>query len=185
MKEGGRGGTSDGHSRLTSLLVTAEVALAVILLTGAGVMIRSFVNVYTAEPGFRNDNLLATHVSLSTIRYPDTALQVSFYDRLMKGLEATSGLESIAIADAVPGSDPVRIGYELAGAPPVDEQRRPLVGRLLITPSYFRTLGTPMMSGRDFTELDAHSGAPVVLVNATLRRASIGPKAMRSAAGSG
>jgi putative ABC transport system permease protein len=166
LKEGGRGDTSHGHLRLSSLLVTVEVALAVVLLAGAGVMIRSFLNVYTAEPGFRNENLLTAHVSLSTIRYAETASQASFYDRLTTRLEATSGVESIAIADAVPGSDPVRTGYELAGDPPVDEHQRPQVGRLLVSPSYFPTLGAPMVAGRRFTEVEALSGAPVVLVNA-------------------
>jgi putative ABC transport system permease protein len=165
LKEGGRGGLSDRHGRLSSLLVIVEVALAVILLAGAGLMIRSFMNVYRAEPGFRNENLLTAHISLSTTRYQDISSQVSFYDRVLKGLEATPGVESIAIADAIPGSDPVLLGYEIAGATPVDEQQRPRVGRLLITSSYFRTLETPVMTGRDFTDLDAHSSAPVVLVN--------------------
>ena len=165
LKEGARGAISEGHGRLSALLVTVEVALAVVLLAGAGVMVRSFLNVYTAEPGFKTDNLLTAHVSLSTVRYTDMGSQASFYDRLIKGLEATPGVESIAIADAVPGSDPVRLGYEIAGASSVDEQQRPRVGRLLITASYFHTLGRAVVAGRDFTDLDANSGAPVVLVN--------------------
>jgi len=165
LKEGGRGDTFAGNSRLSALLVTVEVALAVVLLAGAGVMIRSFLNVYTAEPGFKSERLLTAHVSLSTIRYTDTASQISFYDRLLKGLEAVPGVESIAIADAVPGSDTVRLGYEIAGTAPVDEPHRPVVGRLLISSSYFRTLGKTVTAGREFTELDASSGASVVLVN--------------------
>ena len=170
LKEGGRGETSGRHGRLSSVLVAVEVALAVMLLAGAGVMIRSFLNVYNAEPGFRSENLLTAHVSLSTMRYTDSASQVSFFERLMKGLEATSGVESIAMADAVPGNDPVRAGYEIAGDSVVDDAQRPRVGRLLITPSYFRTLGTPVKSGRDFTEPDALSGARVVLVNERFAR---------------
>ena len=165
LKDGTRGAVSEGHGTLSSLLVTVEVALAVVLLAGAGVMVRSFLNVYTAEPGFRIDNLLTAHVSLSSTRYTDAASQVSFYDRLMKGLAATPGVEAIASADAVPGSDPVRLGYEIAGAPSVDEQQRPRVGRVLITASYFDTLGRTVVAGRDFTDLDANSGARVVLVN--------------------
>jgi len=142
----------------------------VILLAGAGVMIRSFVNFYTADPGFRTERLLTAHVSLSTIRYVDTASRVSFYDRLLNRLEATPGIESIAMADAVPGTDPVRLAYEIAGPAPVDEQQRPRIGRLLITPSYFPTLEAPIVAGRGFTDLDVLSGAPVVLVNERFAR---------------
>jgi putative ABC transport system permease protein len=102
---------------------------------------------------------------LSTIRYQDASSQASFYDRLIAGLETTPGVESIAIADAVPGADPVRLGYEIAGDALVDDQHRPRVGRLLIAPSYFRTLGAPVIAGRDFTGLDARTNAAVVLVN--------------------
>ena len=165
LKEGTHSRVSNGHGRLSSLLVTVEVALAVILLAGAGVMIRSFLNFYTADPGFRAERLLTAHVSLSTIRYDDAASQASFYDRLLKGLEATPGIESIAIADAVPGSDPVRLAFEIAGATPVDEQQQPRIGRVLITPSYFPTLGEGMVAGRDFTDLEVESGALVALVN--------------------
>ena len=165
LKEGTHSRVSNGHGRLSSLLVTVEVALAVILLAGAGVMIRSFLNFYTADPGFRAERLLTAHVSLSTIRYDDAASQASFYDRLLKGLEATPGIESIAIADAVPGSDPVRLAFEILGATPVDEQQQPRIGRVLITPSYFPTLGEGMVAGRDFTDLEVESGALVALVN--------------------
>ena len=165
LKEGTHSRVSSRHGRLSSLLVMVEVALAVILLAGAGVMIRSFLNFYTADPGFRAERLLTAHVSLSTMRYADTASQASFYDRLLKGLEATPGIESIAIADAVPGSDPVRLAYEIAGATPVDEQQQPRIGRVLITPSYFPTLGERMVAGRDFTEQEVESGARVALVN--------------------
>ena len=165
LKEGTRGATSLRHGRLPSLLVIVEVALAVVLLAGAGVMIRSFLNVYTADPGFRNEQLVTAHISLSTIRYPDAALQVSFYDRLNRGLAAASGVESIAMADAVPGSDPVRMPYEIDGARVTVAEKRPSVGRLLISHSYFRTLGEPMVAGRDFTDMDEQSGAPVALVN--------------------
>ena len=165
LKEGTHSRVSNGYGRLSSLLVTVEVALAVILLAGAGVMIRSFLNFYTADPGFRAERLLTAHVSLSTLRYADTASQASFYDRLLKGLGATPGIESIAMADAVPGSDPVRLAYEIAGATPVDEQQRPRIGRVLITPSYFPTLGDRLVAGRDFTEPEVESGALVALVN--------------------
>jgi len=147
LREGARGAMFPRHGRLPSILVTTEVAFAVVLLAGAGVMIRSFLNVYTADPGFRNEQLVTAHISLSTIRYPDAAAQVSFYDRLIKALEATPGVESITMADAVPGADPVRLSYEIDGAPVADEQQRPRVGRLLVGPSYFRTLGTPINRG--------------------------------------
>jgi putative ABC transport system permease protein len=166
LKDGARGASGGGRGRhLSSLLVIGELALAVVLLAGAGVMIHSFLKVYTAELGVKTDNILTALVSLPNVRYPDAAAQTSFYDRLTSGLETIPGVESIAIASSIPGQDAARLPYELAGAPPVDEQSRPRVSRLVIDTSYFRTLGTPALSGREFTDADGLSGLPAVVVD--------------------
>ena len=182
LKAGGRGATGGGSGkRLSALLVTAEMALAVVLLAGAGVMIRSFLNIYTADLGVPTANILTALLNLPDANYPDAAARISFYNGLKARLEAKPGVESIAIADALPGAGAGRYPYELAGAEAVDKQRRPQVAALVVSPGYFGTLGAAVLSGREFSDADGSasgdadgnanggddgvSGIPVVIVN--------------------
>ncbi len=166
LKDGGHGATTGGRGkRLSSLLVIAEMALAVVLLAGAGVMLRSFLNLYNAELGVKTANILTLTVGPPPARYPDGAARISFYDRVKTRLEAIPGVESVAITRALPTNGAARLPYELAGAPESDEQRRPTLGALAISPGYFQTLGASVLSGRDFTDQDGASALPVALVN--------------------
>jgi putative ABC transport system permease protein len=166
LKDGGRGATSGGRGkRLSAFLVAAEMALAVVLLAGAGVMIRSFLNIYTADPGVNAANILTMFLRLPDDKYPHPEARISFHERLKTRLEAIAGVESIAIANSLPAQGAGRLSYELAGAPPVDEQRRPTLSALVIGPAYFRTLEAPVLSGREFNDADGVSGVPVILVN--------------------
>jgi putative ABC transport system permease protein len=166
LKEGGRGATGGvRRKRLSSLLVIGQMALAVVLLAGAGVMIRSFMNIYTADLGFKTANILTGLLRLPSGKYSGAEARISFYDRLQTRLEATPGMESVAIADSLPGQGARRLPYELAGAPPVDEQRRPNVSAVVISPAYFRTLGAAVLSGREFRDADGVSGVPAAIVN--------------------
>jgi len=164
LKDGGRGSTGGGRGKhLSALLVTGEMALAVVLLAGAGVMIRSFLKIHTADMGVKADNVLIAALNLPSAKYPLPETRISFYDRLRTRLEAIPGVESIAMADALPswGS---KLPFELAGAP-VDDLRRPTLPVLTISPAYFRTLGATLLSGREFNDADRVSGVPVALVN--------------------
>jgi predicted permease len=123
LKDVGRGATGGGRGKhLSALLVIGQMALAVVLLAGAGVMIRSFLKIYTADMGIRTTNVLAAAVGLPVVKYPSAEAQISFYDRLKTRLEAIPGVESIAIADRFPTQGARRLPYELAGASPVDER---------------------------------------------------------------
>jgi predicted permease len=166
LKDGGRGSTGGGRGRhLSALLVTAEMALAVVLLAGAGVMIRSFLNLYTSDLGVPTGNILTALLNLPDENYPHAQARISFYDRLETRLKATPGVESIAISGSLPGLGAGRFPYELAGAPPVDEQRRPKLSALVVSPAYFQTLRAALLSGREFNDADGVSGVPVVIVN--------------------
>ena len=171
LKDGGRGSTGGGRgNRLSALLVVAEMALAVILLAGAGVMIRSYMNTYSADIGVQPEKILTAIPNLPSSRYPNAAARISFYDRLNNGLEAVPGVESVALASDVPMMGAARLSYELDGAVPVDEQSRPALSALTIGPGYFRTLGAAVLSGRDFNETDRFSAPPVALVNQRFAR---------------
>jgi putative ABC transport system permease protein len=165
LKDGGRGtGGGARGKHLSALLVVAEMALAVVLLAGAGLMIRSFLKIYTADLGFRAEHIVATLFDLPKTGYASPEAQIAFYDRLKMRVEGIPGVESTAIG-SLPAGGSVRIPYELAGAPPVDEQRRPTLWASTIGPGYFRTLGAPLLSGREFHDVDGVSGLPVVVVN--------------------
>jgi putative ABC transport system permease protein len=171
LKDGGRGSTGGvGGNRLSALLVVAEMALAVILLASAGVMIRSYMNTYSADIGVQPEKILTGIPSLPASRYPDATAQISFYDRLETRLEAVPGVESVALASTIPMMGGARLSYELDGAAPVDEQSRPMLSSLTISPGYFRTLGAAVLSGRDFNSGDGSSGPRVAIVNQRFAR---------------
>jgi putative ABC transport system permease protein len=166
LKDGGRGATVGGRGKhLSALLVSGEMALAVVLLAGAGVMIRSFLKIHTADVGVKTANLLMAHIVLPAAKYPRAEAQVSFYDRLKTRLEAIPGVESTAIADRLPTDGSRHLPYELAGTPQVDQGLRPKISALVIGPRYFRTLGAAVFSGREFSDADGPSGVPVAIVN--------------------
>jgi len=164
LKDGGRTAGGRRGARLSALLVISEMALAVVLLAGAGVMIRSFLKIYTADIGFNREGLVTALIGLPDARYPTPAAQIAFFDRLKTQVEAMPGVDSVA-AGSLPTGGSQRVPFELAGAAPVDRQQLPSLSALTIGPSYFRTLGTPVLAGREFDDSDRSSGVPVVLVN--------------------
>ncbi len=169
LKDGARGATGGGRGKhLSSLLVTGEMALAIVLLAGAGMTIRSFLNIYTADTGVKTANILTMNLEPPVARYPRAEARISFFDRLKTRLEAIPGVESVAIADVLPTFRTRRFPYELAGVPPSSSregERRPTLSALTIGPGYFRTLGAALLSGREFNDADGVSGVPMALVN--------------------
>lgn len=164
LKDGGRGG-GGRRTPLSRLLVTAEMALAIVLLAGSGALVRSFLNISTVDLGVRTANITTMLLSLPQERYRDGPEQMAFFGRLRARLEATPGIESVAIANQLPAGGAKPLPYEIAGAPPVDSEHRPTVGALTIGPAYFGTLDAAVRSGRDFDDFDGESGAPVAIVN--------------------
>jgi predicted permease len=139
------------------------MALAVVLLAGAGVMIRSFLKIHTANVGARTENVLV--VLLTMPAGTSAPGQIAFFDRLKGRLETVPGVESIVMADSLPTWGSHHIPYELAGAQPMDASGRPRLSTLVVSPAYFTTLGAALLSGRDFTDRDGVSGVPVAIVN--------------------
>jgi len=167
LKDGGRGASAGGRGKhLSGLLVIGEMALAVVLLAGAGVMIRSFLNIYDADLGVKTANVLTMTINLPAARYPGAEAQISFYERLAARLEALPGVESVAIARAIPTGGSAKLPYELADAPFANEQSLPQISALVAGPDYFQTLGARLLSGREFQQdTDGASGVPVAIVN--------------------
>ncbi len=141
------------------------MALAIVLLAGAGVMIRSYLKIHMADIGANTANVLGGAVTLPSDRYPRPEDKISFYDRLLTRLQAMPGVESAATADGLPASGSLKLPYQLAGDVPTDEDHRPKLSALKISPSYFRTLRASLLSGREFNDGDVASGVPVAIVN--------------------
>jgi putative ABC transport system permease protein len=166
LKDGGRGVAGGaGRRGLSALLVTGEMALAIVLLAGAGLMLRSFLNVYTADLGVRTAHILTAGVRLPADRYPDAQAKVAFFERLADRLKSVPGVDSIALTNSLPGLYAPRLPFEIAGTAPIEEQRRPTVSVVIVGPDYFRTLRASVRSGREFNDLDGSSGSPVAIVN--------------------
>jgi len=166
LKDGGRGASGGASGRrLSGLLVIGEVALAVVLLAGAGIMVRSFLNIYRAELGVKTANLLTQPLNLPKAGYPLPETRLAFFEKVSARLRAIPGVESLAFADTLPTRYAATASYEPTGAESAGNQGRPTVAAIVISPDYFRTVGATIMSGRDFTDFDDASGDPVAIVN--------------------
>jgi putative ABC transport system permease protein len=166
LKEAGARATASRRSlRARSVLVATEMALAVVLLTGAGLLMRSFVRVLHVDPGFRAANVLSVIISLPDSRYADPAKQTAFFEELVRRLRATPGIEAAAVSDSVPlsGSND-QGGFRIEGRPePKPGDDGPQANRPRVSSGYFETMGIPLLRGRLFDERD-RAGSPDVAV---------------------
>lgn len=166
LKDGGHGASGGGRGRhLSSLLVGGEVALAVILLAGAGVMVRSFLKLYNADLGVNTANVLTMTINLPHAKYPKPEAQIEFYERLSKRLEAIPGVEGVALSRNVPTGGSAKSACEFSDNPSADAQSRPILSTLTVGEEYFRTMGAALLSGREFSNSDQAASNPVAVVN--------------------
>jgi putative ABC transport system permease protein len=146
------------------VLVTAEMALALVLLVGAGLMVRSFLKVSRAQLGIDSSNVLTMRIELPARKYPNPDDQSAFHDRLAADLGALPGVDTVAIGALMPTGGSWSMPYELDGAP-VDVQHRPTLSMFAIGPSYFKVWRVALQRGRFFEETDTEAAPPVVMVN--------------------
>jgi putative ABC transport system permease protein len=166
LKDGSHGSGSGTRSRyLSASLVVAEMALAVVLLTGAGLMIRSFLNVSSSTLGVNSNNVLIAQISLRGDKYKSTDSQIAFFHQLQTRLQALPGVEFAALTSNVPAGSSIPYAYELEGSPTTDERHRPELDALVVSPEYFPTFEIRPTQGRTFISPDGVTGVPVVVVN--------------------
>ena len=170
LKEGGRSATRIGRA-LRRGLVVVEVALAVVLLVGAGLMIRSLVRMQQLDLGLRTDHVLSARVSLSGERYREDAPAAEFARRLVERVAALPGVESAAtIGTVFLSATPNSTNFSIEGRPDFKPEERVEVPVDSITPDYFRVLGIPLREGRFFDQRDSADAARSVIVNETMAR---------------
>jgi putative ABC transport system permease protein len=167
----GRAGVSRQVRRLTSGLVVAEVALAVVLLVGAGLILRSFAGLMSVDPGFQVDRVAAFDVSLPAGRYPDTAARRAFYQQALGAARAVPGVEAIGTAVVMPlTGNNWTVPFERSDRPAPAGERPPDVGWQVASGGYFRALQIPLKSGRLFDERDGPDSAPAVIVSEAIEQ---------------
>jgi putative ABC transport system permease protein len=171
LHENSRGVAGVSRSKkLADVLITAEIALALVVLTGAGLMARSVFNVYTANIGVNPTNVLTMSMYVPPGSYPGNAEQISFYQRLSARLQGVAGVQSVAIASVAPTDRAARASYAIGNARLTDDGAQPTVGRMIVGPGYFRTMEAHIVSGRDFNDFDDASAAPAAIVNQSFAR---------------
>jgi putative ABC transport system permease protein len=173
LKEGGQKGAAGGlkRNRMRSLLVVAEIALSLVLLAGAGLMVRSFVAMLSADIGLDPRGVLKMDMSLPQQGYPE-ARQVEFYNQLVGRVEALPGVRAAAAVNTIPMS---RAGtssttFEIVGRPPFDKSSEPYADYRVVTQHYFEAAGTRLLRGRGFNERDDDHSPRVVIVSDSFTR---------------
>jgi len=176
LKEGGRRTQGAvGGSRMRSLLVVTEMALALVLAVGAGLLARSFARLMAVDPGLRAANVLSMQLSLPEANYDEPRCG-SFFKNLIERLEALPGVRSAAAVNVRPLRGglldmPIWVsGFQVEGAPEAPRGQEPWADIRRATPGYFSTLGIPLRQGRFFTDRDDRRASPVALVNEALVR---------------
>ena len=171
LKEGGRSGVGVMRRGVRGALVVAEVSLAVVLLVGAGLLIRSFYRLQTVSPGFDPQNLLVLQVSLPGSKYPEPQQRDAFYRQLMEQVRALPGVGSAGATAVLPMSGNNQSGsFRIEGREVPQGTSLPHGDRWAATPDYFKTLGVPLVRGRYFTERDLPDAQPVAIIDETMAR---------------
>jgi putative ABC transport system permease protein len=172
LKEGGRGSTESlRRNRVRSLLVISEVALSLVLLIGAGLLIRSFVSLLNVDPGFDVAAILVVDIPLSRAKYATEEQQTAYVRQVIERTSALPGVVSVAAVNILPLSGNGRqASFTIEGRPAVPPGQEPDAEVSAVTPDYFRTMGIPLRSGRTFTERDAKDAPGAVVISETLAR---------------
>ena len=171
LREGGRSAVVRSGARTRAGLVTAEIALAVVLLSAAGLLLKSFVRMASTDPGFRTENALAFLVRLPD-SYDADAERLSYYDELFQRLRSLPGVDGTGAVHRLPmawNGFSTRLTRAEGLEPPRPGQEPSMVYRS-VTPGYFETMRIPILSGRDLTESDREGALPVALINETAAR---------------
>jgi putative ABC transport system permease protein len=171
LKEGGRSASGAGRSGLRRFLVVIEFALALTLLTGAGLVIHSFWKLTRVNLGFRADHILTFVLPIPVERFTESDRITGFYREILEKIEAVPGVSSAAASTGAPviGTS-WGMAFSIAGGPAEDPASRPNAGFTMVSPGYFRTFGIPIVKGRDFDEQDVAGGMPVAIVNETFAK---------------
>src|SRR5262249_54500658 len=150
--EGRAASAGRSRSRVRNLLVTGEIALALVLLIGTGLLIRGIFLIEHQNLGFQPEHLLTANVSLYKARYPDASQQALFVQNVLPRLQQIPGAEAAAAASELPATGAGSITLQIKGQRQLPANQRPTASDVVVTVDYFRAVGVPLVRGRTFTE---------------------------------
>jgi putative ABC transport system permease protein len=166
LKEGGRSGTAGIRARRwTGVLMVSELVLTVVLLAGAGFMMRNFVTMYRLDLGIDTSHLLTTALALPDRKYPSLEQRLAFYEQLEERLKSNPKIESVTITSNPPLQGGFLRRLDIEGKPRDQGQQAPNVTMLTVDPRYFKTMGMPLQRGRDLTDEDGMKGREAAIIN--------------------
>lgn len=169
LKEGGRSAAAATKHWVRSVLVVAEIALALAVLVGAGLLVKSFMRVQEVNPGFNPQGLLTMSVSLPDFKYSEAPQRANFYKQLINDVSALPGVQSAGAVSVLPLSGQGSSGsFRIEGRDVPRGQSPPHGARWAATPDYFKTMGIPIIRGRYFEERDTADGKQVVIIDQAL-----------------
>ncbi len=175
LKEGDRGGAGGArHHRLLGLLVVSEVALTMVLLTGAGLLVKSFLRLQGVNPGFNPNNVLTMRIALPGYKYTGEDQIRGYYKEATDRLKNLPGVEAVAVTTALPLTQvEAAMSFTVQGAPTPPSGNLPIANWRSISPDYFRAMGIPILRGRAFTEYDGKDAPRVVIINENMARSAL------------
>ncbi|MDQ3817926.1 MAG: ABC transporter permease [Acidobacteriota bacterium] len=167
LKEGGRSDAQGRRqTRLRSSLVVTEIALAMVLLTGAGLMVKSFWRLNHTDPGFEPAGALTAQIDPSDDRYHEFDQVVSFYRQFLERVSAVPGVRHVGIINSLDATMPISVDEY----PPVQQEQRPQASTNQVSADYFLAMGIPLREGRFFDDRDVKGTQPIVIIDETLAR---------------
>jgi putative ABC transport system permease protein len=175
LKEGSKGAARSARHRMRSALVVGEVALSLVLLIGAGLMIRSFVQILRTDFGIKPDNVMTMRLALSRDKNPEEKQRINFYQQVQSRIAALPSVTSVGAVNLLPMSGSNNSSnFQIVGQPPFPKATQPYTQVRVVTPGYFVSIGTALYSGRLFTERDNAQAPRVALVNEAFARRFLG-----------
>ena len=171
LKDAGRGTSGPGRGRVRSALVVSEIALSLVLLIGAGLLVKSFVGLLSVNPGFDPASVLTLRINLARARYPKPEQAEAFFGDLQRRVAGLPGVEAAGMVSELPLSgQPNDMYFYVAGRPPQTADQKVTADYRRVNQDYFRAMRIPVLRGRDFTEQEVTGNAQVVVINETLAR---------------
>jgi putative ABC transport system permease protein len=167
LQQGSKGSTGGLHShRVRGVLVVSQMAVSLLLLAGAGLLIKSFINLRQTDLGFSPDRVMTTGLSLPRVKYSEPDAQIRTFERLMEKLAAIPGVQAMGGVDPLPLNNNIRFStFTVSGAPPLSPGEHPSAGHLVIAGDYFRAMQIRLLSGRYFDRRDRKDAPLVVMIN--------------------
>ncbi len=170
LKEGGRSSTVSAGKFLRNALVIGEVALALVLLIGASLLIKSFQHVISIDPGFKPQNVTTMEMFLSPQVYNTTAQSVNFHRAMMEQVRNTPGVAAAGVINILPLKGSTSINIDVEGQPPPPPGQELFVSHRIVSADYFNAMGIPLLKGRAFANSDGPDAPQVAIISATLAR---------------